>query len=1031
MSTDTQARELFATELSRNFSLVAPAGTGKTTSITRRVVSLALRPDAVEILPRLLVVTYTNKAADELAARCRTAVHNAGCSSDVEEALRQAQFSTIHGLCLGLIRRYGHHIGCAIDPSFDPGSNDEAVYLQWESQAKWPPVGVSDFHWSIVRDCFSRQIFRNAVTSCPLVAIAQQPPPEPPLLEIDRDLARAVLENKRSRNGADSLARLTAWVEDWNLGDPSPPPRMNCQAEDFSTLYGAVVAQADAWLASVLGHVARCAAQDFSQWRISGGKLFYDDQVRVARRLLAHPLAARMIKLHPPIVILDEAQDTDPMQFSVLLALAAEGEEVPEDARDIKLRPGAFCMVGDPQQSIYSERARPEEYYEAERLILQSGGERLNLETTYRCSQRLVDFVNKICSRTLDGREGQAMYARFSPAGHAPAGRVVFLRTAAREKPGRPSDEADRRAVALWLASQRPKDLGARSWDQVAVLLPTRSAVAEMEAALQASGLPVCNLTPDASAADSPELSWLLALCHVMVFPDDEFEIVGILREIFGLSDTEIAAHRSARKNSFRLADWVSDFGVGTRVEKALRELAKLALSREVRHPRQAVELFEEHLSLRARLEAVCLGRFDTTYYQTLRLLASSLEAKGATLAEFREVLQKLCEQHRNAPPPLPGHIQLLTCHAAKGLEWDCVLLPHFFGMHLQTMNSVVWEPRSGSVWPESAIPLTRKESLRAAGRREFVRLAYVALTRARHTLLIHDNLRSVKEDLTPAYKSFGHLLKEGLLTYAISADADCVLIPDAHPAAEAQVDAGRRQWFLATHPGNEPVQGQQSGSFSTLTPSLPVDIFSALRRARTIPRRILPHETSPEPEDIVDSRTLLNGFSVTPDNSDETKEPALGQQALYGLWWHKLMEHLPWVAPPEQWRACFERHIMKCPDPARGNREWQIFVNSEVPRLVRKDIAPRVEECFFRRLRPDGDLVEGVIDWMLLSPDTSMWTIIDWKTNMIRADAVDDLIERYRTQLELYKEAVERLTGYPATALLYSTVTGLVLRTC
>src|SRR3712207_7539823 len=62
---DQAARLRFATELDRNFSVVASAGSGKTRAVTERIVQLAKSPAALDALPRLVVLTFANRAADE------------------------------------------------------------------------------------------------------------------------------------------------------------------------------------------------------------------------------------------------------------------------------------------------------------------------------------------------------------------------------------------------------------------------------------------------------------------------------------------------------------------------------------------------------------------------------------------------------------------------------------------------------------------------------------------------------------------------------------------------------------------------------------------------------------------------------------------------------------------------------------------------------------------------------------------------------------------------------------------------------
>src|SRR5712672_2586986 len=74
---DEPARARFAHELDRNFSVVASAGSGKTTAITQRILSVARSPNAAEILPRLVVVTFTNRAADEMQQRARQIILDA------------------------------------------------------------------------------------------------------------------------------------------------------------------------------------------------------------------------------------------------------------------------------------------------------------------------------------------------------------------------------------------------------------------------------------------------------------------------------------------------------------------------------------------------------------------------------------------------------------------------------------------------------------------------------------------------------------------------------------------------------------------------------------------------------------------------------------------------------------------------------------------------------------------------------------------------------------------------------------------
>src|SRR5881398_746692 len=108
---DECVRARFGSELDRNFSVVASAGSGKTTAITERILSIARSPNAAEILPRLVVVTFTNRAADEMQQRTRQALLEQHLRQEVQTAFNRAFFGTIHSFCMNLLTDFGHYLG--------------------------------------------------------------------------------------------------------------------------------------------------------------------------------------------------------------------------------------------------------------------------------------------------------------------------------------------------------------------------------------------------------------------------------------------------------------------------------------------------------------------------------------------------------------------------------------------------------------------------------------------------------------------------------------------------------------------------------------------------------------------------------------------------------------------------------------------------------------------------------------------------------------------------------------------------------
>ncbi|MCA1659867.1 MAG: UvrD-helicase domain-containing protein, partial [Verrucomicrobiaceae bacterium] len=125
-------RRRFAEELDRNFSVVASAGSGKTRAITDRIVQIARTPKAREILPQLVIVTFTNRAADEMQQRTRQQILEDGLPPEVLSAFNRAFFGTIHSFCMKLLTNYGHYLG--LPAPLELITDDEDLWQEFVQQ---------------------------------------------------------------------------------------------------------------------------------------------------------------------------------------------------------------------------------------------------------------------------------------------------------------------------------------------------------------------------------------------------------------------------------------------------------------------------------------------------------------------------------------------------------------------------------------------------------------------------------------------------------------------------------------------------------------------------------------------------------------------------------------------------------------------------------------------------------------------------------------------------------------------------------
>jgi ATP-dependent exoDNAse (exonuclease V) beta subunit len=1019
---DHAARHTFANHIHNNISLVAPAGTGKTTSITRRILAIAQHPEALTLLPRLVVVTYTNKAADELAARARALIQQHRLGTPLIQALQQARFSTIHGYCLSLIEKYGHHLGI---PTPQPVTDLDLDTLikKWEQTHTWPPPPIPQNIWQHILTTYTPDTLRQAVLAWPGTPPPEKILPRPHVLIPPQDIA-AFLNCKRPRSRAPhNMRTIMDWAQKWSADQPAPLPDIKDGGKDFLAFAKTILNPVREWLQHILAATAAHAAKNFSHWRRTNGHITFHDQIALALELLHHPVAGPAILSTQPLIILDEAQDTDALQFQVLTTLASDPATLrqPQPA----LRPGAFCMVGDPQQSIYGDRASLAAYADAEQKILASGGLRLTLTTTFRCSRAVTHFVNQHTPLAINGLDGQVPYTPLQTPPTAAAGEILTLPVPApHTKPddAKPSSEdlaahqADH--LARWLAAHPPHTLGAPSAERIAILCPAKEQLHHISNALTQHNIPHINLSPSATGLQSPALAWLYALVHIILHPHDEFQIAGVLHEIFALPDPDAYHWKVLLTQPLTIHSPPSPQHSDHPAAKILAPLHHLHRLCADLYPHDCVQKIITNTALDQRLQLLFPDGQQLQLLHTLCSHAAQHQAQGLTLRHYHQHLKTLSRQPAPPPVPRPGHIQLLSCHAAKGLEWDAVILPYIFTPKRIPNNTTCrWLPTQ----PPRVITTTgeQDEDARDLGtlqaRQEYQRLAYVALTRARRTLILLDDSLLHPPTLAEKSRSFGHLLQLHTKIQHFPAE----------PAATPPQNTAPKQ--SATKPAAETSPSQPT----------PAEIHTALAALKNIPRRILPHTLPTRAEDLIDARadTAPTAYSTQADETATTAQPPTTSASLqpedlpvrYGLWWHHLMQHLPWLEPDAVWEKTFQTHLTNAPDPERARREWQLFL-AAAPRQHIPASRPiiKLEEPFLWRISPGGDLVEGVIDFLLHDPAARRSTIIDWKTNTIRPEELAELADHYRPQLCSYRDAVAQLTGHATTAWLYSTATGL-----
>src|SRR5438094_6428727 len=538
---DDDARQRFVRELDRNFSVIASAGSGKTQAITDRIVEVAKdRQRALEWLPQLVVVTYTNRAADEMQQRTRQRILEAGLPLEIVEAFGRAFFGTIHAFCMKLLATHGHRLG--LPARLETITDDDDLWNEFVQQQTEIGLSLGEQNRRLLLRLMQARhlmdLARNQNHSfIPPQSLGRCP-------ECDFRKVEAAFESAQATNIPKAKSQLREWLQRWRETDEFAPwPPCATTARDFTARWREAFRPLREWASACASRVAVELQREYREFRLAHGAITYPDQVALASELLRLPDVAKRIREKNYRVIVDEAQDTDPRQFFVLLEITRPVEAHCEwlELRQSPPRSGRFSMVGDFQQSIYRDPADLNHYRELHRALIKTGAaEELTFSVTFRLDQAQLDFVNDTFPKILNNTEGQVEFVKLSPRSEILPGQVIRFDLgddidASQTETRRAQIEAQ--CLAKWIRHTGLQKLRARCWREVAILCPRKAWLRAIRDALLEQQIPVEVQSESDRQAEHPSYAWLTALLAIMVDPNASYEIVGVLREVFGISD--------------------------------------------------------------------------------------------------------------------------------------------------------------------------------------------------------------------------------------------------------------------------------------------------------------------------------------------------------------------------------------------------------------------------------------------------------------------------------------------------------------
>ncbi|HET6174734.1 MAG TPA: UvrD-helicase domain-containing protein [Gaiellales bacterium] len=746
LTVELSEQQRVAVEARGEVVVAAGAGTGKTTLVIERVRAALELGTAPE---RVLVVTYTDAAARELALRLERALP-AGADS------ARPQVGTIHGLAARLLREYAAEAGLPADLRV----LDEAEALVLSEAAfgdaigREPRVAASvvldllgeygvDGSRALIRSLDAR--LRAAGAAAPrLPAAPGGPSLLAPLLAAARAASAALAGDDRPQAAKD-LRRL-ARIEALLAGTPSDRELLTLEAPrgeaagEVGELLDAAQEEARARLEHEVGGAVTALLERYREaYRARKDAelaLDFDDLQERACELLERPQIGDEVRERFDLVLVDEFQDTNGLQCRLLDAIA-----------------GPACQrvyVGDACQSIYRFRYADVELFRArgERAEV-----RLPLTGSYRSRPELLAVIGHVFGQRFDERDFEPPHAlRTVQPMDDPA--VELHLVAAGEGAARAAPARELEAGAL---ARRLRELvdGGVLPGEIAVLLRSARDASTYAAALERVGL-VARSQLGRGFYRSQQVRDLCAYLALLRNRFDDHALLVVLASpLVGVSNDGLSALRASAQ---RALYWPIELGQLEGMperDRALVDRFKELYDGLVRAGGElGLSALLERIVAEHDYELACLTAPDgERRFGNVRKLVRAArryeQDRGPDLTGFVEQM-RLCDardlSEADAPPGGEDAVALMTIHAAKGLEFPVVCVPDL-------SRSTPGETGSVAVGPDGELGLRLRDArgkaqdgpvyarLAAAGKAaeeaEGDRVAYVAWTRARDRLLL------------------------------------------------------------------------------------------------------------------------------------------------------------------------------------------------------------------------------------------------------------------------------------------------------
>ena len=718
---DSADRKAAIEDHSRSLFIDAGAGTGKTETIVKRIVDRLLGDSEVTMM-NVAAITFTDKAGAELRNRFRKVFYDVGAKSDkadmqlITEYVHQvdsAAIGTIHSFCKRILTDYS--IAANLPVGFKVASEDAGPSLKAERVKR-----ITEKAWDGLTEQEVASLLDNSIS-----------------IRKIRDLAIALDNN---------FARLAAL----DIEKSEPSSDWERAAYHFIEL--------------VIGLLK---AEQIE--RRNKGSIEFDDLLMFTRDLLLeNPDLRKLVAETYKLLVVDEFQDTDPIQWDIIQMISS-----PEEMSEPK--PGSLVLVGDPKQSIYRFRnADIHTFIKVKDLFDEAGsyGVLRKLTSNFRTVEPILDFVNSLFVDQIDDEENplfmgipyKSLEVVNTPEISNPGPPVVIIKNPTPLE-GLVEHEFKQvaaeilRAVNDGYAVTKRIEQGKRVYDEqrranfgdVCILLPVRTHINKLARALEELNIPYRSADPGI-LFELPLIVGLVNTFKVIAQTDDDMALMGALKSpIFGLTDDQLYQYITLQG-----AYWSTDGGaIGDGpVANALNSIFEMRKISGLTRPSQVLKLILEKQKIFEGLVSDKNGKFESSALRMLLTHAYNWENQGNVgLLDYLGALEVLMDEKSRITLPLPAEInsdavQIMTIHAAKGLEFPITVVAGMASQKKKTSETLLISKSgqiefnlgnspAGNAIQSSGYSSLANGEIKREQKQEENRLMYVAMTRAQDHLIV------------------------------------------------------------------------------------------------------------------------------------------------------------------------------------------------------------------------------------------------------------------------------------------------------